>query len=219
MFDGTIKTVRVRYFNKATWATEPGAKAYLAGFLASDKPGLFDFQIWSQSLGRPEIECVVEFSGAYLEKLRQQNKPCRPEGRLLIWNTEACFRDAAGRWWFVTLFDHFHKSHPNGDRTLVKAAASSGRPSLPVGKWNVAFANGVAETCIINQPGTAYVVEALRQSRGKATVERGAFMIRFEDDRVERWTPVGNRMVVEHWLPGSQLGELKPILGVADRAQ
>jgi hypothetical protein len=49
--------------------------------------------------------------------------------------------------------------------------------------------------------------------------ESGSFWIRFEDDRVERWTPVANRMVVEHWFPGSQIAVAKPVLGIADRAQ
>ena len=41
------------------------------------------------------------------------------EGRLLVWRTEACFRDAAGRWWFVSLLDYFHNHHPSGDREYI----------------------------------------------------------------------------------------------------
>ena len=67
----------------------------------------------------PEIEGVVEFTDEYRNKLFAEKKDCR-EGRLLIWNTEACFRDATGRWYFVTAFDQFHRSHPKGDRSLVK---------------------------------------------------------------------------------------------------
>jgi hypothetical protein len=108
--------------------------------------------------------------------------------------------------------------HPNGDRKLASTAALRGGPMLAVGKWKVNFANGVAETCVIRESGTAYVVEPSRRSGGKATFESGSFLIRFEDDRVERWTPVANRMVVEHWFPGSQIAEAKPVLGIADRA-
>ena len=30
------------------------------------------------------------------------------------------FRDATGRWWFVNAFDHFHRSHPKGNRENAK---------------------------------------------------------------------------------------------------
>jgi hypothetical protein len=153
--DGTIKAVRIRYFNEATWVAKDAAGEYVAGFLASDASGVFDFQIWSQSVGRPEIECVVEFSGDYLMKLRQENKPCRPEGRLLIWNTEACFRDADGRWRFVTAFDYFHRFHPKGDRKHAKPVMPRGGPACPVDDCEVAFANEVAETSVIRVGGSA----------------------------------------------------------------
>ncbi len=218
MTDGTMKAVRIRYFNKATWATKEEACAYVAGFLSDKSSAVFDFQIWSQSVGRPEIESIIEFSDDSLKKLRAEKKPCHSEGLLLLWNTEACFRDATGRWWFVNVFNHFHNSHPRGNRRLAKTPTSTSGPILPVGKWKVEFANGVAETCAIRDRGTAYVIEPLRTSIGSASVESGSFMLRFEDDRVERWTPVGTRMVVEHWFPGSQFGKAKPVLGVADRA-
>jgi len=123
LFAGTIKTVRIRYFNKETWATEAQARAYVAGFLAHKSLSVFGFQIWSQGVGVPEIECIVEFTDAYRKKLLAENKPCR-EGRLLIWNTESCFRDATGRWLFVDAFDHFHRSHPKGNRDNARAAKS-----------------------------------------------------------------------------------------------
>ena len=117
----TIKTVRIRYYNKETWATEKQAREYVAGFLAHGSLDVFDFQIWSQGVGVPEIECIVEFTDEYRKKLLAEQKPFR-EGRLLIWNTESCFRDATGRWRFVNAFDHFHRSHPKRDRELVKGA-------------------------------------------------------------------------------------------------
>ena len=121
MTRGTIKTVRIRYFNKNIWPTEEQAREYVAGFLAheSRQQDVFGFQIWSQSVGVPEIECLVDFTDDYREKLRNEHMPYR-EGRLLIWNTESCFRDATGRWWFVNAFDRFHSSHPKGDRKLSR---------------------------------------------------------------------------------------------------
>jgi hypothetical protein len=89
---------------------------------------------------------------------------------------------------------------------------------LPVGKWNVEFANGVSQTCEIRLDGTASVLEPRRTSGGKATVKGSSVVIAFEDDRVERWTPVGKRLVVEHWFPGSQVSTSSPVLGIAERA-
>ena len=122
---GTVKTVRVRYFNKETWATEEQARAYVAGFFAHPSLEVYDFQVWSQGVGVPEVECVVEFTDAHLRELRDAGEvrgPLLREGRLLLWNTEACFRDATGRWWFVTAFDHYHAAHPKGQRDKAKGA-------------------------------------------------------------------------------------------------
>lgn len=115
----TIKTVRIRYFNKKTWKSEKQAREYVRGFLANKSSGVYSFQIWSQGVGVPEIECLVDFTDEYRKKLRDEQKPCNT-GRLLIWNTEACFRDATDRWWFVTVFDYYHRAHPKGDRRLAK---------------------------------------------------------------------------------------------------
>lgn len=91
---------------------------------------------------------------------------------------------------------------------------------LPVGKWNVAFANGVNQVCEIRQDGAASVVEPQRTASGKATaVKGGSVTLVFEDDVIERWTPVGKRYVVQFCHPGSQLPTVTPLLGIADRAQ
>jgi hypothetical protein len=44
----------------------------------------------------------------------------------------------------------------------------------------------------------------------------GAFVIACEDDRLERWTPVGKRMVVENWYPGSRVPVATAVLGIAE---
>ncbi len=46
--------------------------------------------------------------------------------------------------------------------------------------------------------------------------ERGVAVIKFDDDRIERWTPVGKRYVVEHWFPSSQYRKTPPVLGIAE---
>src|SRR3954464_12588303 len=70
---------------------------------------------------------------------------------------------------------------------------------LPVGRWPVEFANGVVEICEVRQDGTATVAEPLRTSSGRITARDGGFVRVFDDDRIERWRPVGRRMLVEHW--------------------
>jgi len=94
------------------------------------------------------------------------------------------------------------------------------RPAmLPVGKWRVEFENGVIETCEVRKDGSASVVEPLRSSRGKATVDaKGAVLIVCDDDRTERWRPDGKRMTVEHWFPSSAYPAGKSVRGVATRA-
>lgn len=120
---GTIKTVRIRYYNKDTWATEEQAREYVRGFLAHKSLDAFGWQVWSQGVDMPEIECLIDFTDEYRKKLRDEEKPCA-EGRLLIWNTESCFRDATGHWWFVSAFNHFHAAHPKGNRENAKPAKS-----------------------------------------------------------------------------------------------
>ena len=103
---GTIRIVRIRYFDKEAWATEEDAGAYVAGFLSNKSSKAYGAQIWAQSVGIPDIECIVEFTDEV-----------SLEGRLLIWGTVGCYRDTTGRWWYVTLYDHYHQLHPKGNRS------------------------------------------------------------------------------------------------------
>jgi len=86
--------------------------------------------------------------------------------------------------------------------------------SLPVGRWSVEFTNGVKEVCDVRRNGTASVVEPLRSSTGNAEAKEGSVVLVFQDDRVERWTPVGSRMVVEHWAASVQFPAGTPVLGI-----
>lgn len=88
--------------------------------------------------------------------------------------------------------------------------------ALPVGKWNVEFANGVKEVCDIGNGGESIVEEPQRRSGGMAVVKGGSVVITWNDNRVERWTPVGKRWVVEHWFPASQVPVVPPVLGIAE---
>lgn len=98
----------------------------------------------------------------------------------------------------------------------AEEATSSEVTSL-VGKWKVEFANGVNEVCVVGNGGTAVVDEPQRSARGILKVKDGSVVMTFKDDRVERWTTVGTRVVVEHWFPGSQFPTATPVLGIAER--
>jgi hypothetical protein len=94
------------------------------------------------------------------------------------------------------------------------------KASLSAGKWRVEFANEVTEVRNVKQDGTASVLGPVRMTGGKAVVNGGSVVIVFEGGRVQRWTPVGKRFVVEHWFPGSRFPTASPgVLGIADRAR
>jgi hypothetical protein len=88
-----------------------------------------------------------------------------------------------------------------------------------VGQWAVEFANGVVETCDLVKEGTAKVAEPKRSSQGKVRdAMNGVVVLAFDDDRIERWTKIGHRMVVEHWASSDQFPGGTPVLGIAERA-
>jgi hypothetical protein len=100
--------------------------------------------------------------------------------------------------------------------TVSLAQADSPRPeqNLPAGKWSIEFSNGVVEKVVLKKDGTATVSEPNRASNGKVTSQPGTFLFVCEDGRVERWTPVGKRMVVEHWA--GDYPNSNPVRGIAE---
>jgi hypothetical protein len=102
--------------------------------------------------------------------------------------------------------------------TASLAQADPPRPldSIPTGKWSIEFANGVVEKIEVRRDGTASVSEPNRTSDGKVTSLQGTFLFVCDDGRVERWTPVGRRMVVEHWGVVDQYPNGTPVRGIAD---
>lgn len=94
---------------------------------------------------------------------------------------------------------------------LIAAAANAapvpkGLRKTPahVGEWRAEFTNGVVEACAIGRDGTAAVAEPHRSSGGRAEAGAGGVVVlRFDDDRTERWTPAGDGYAVEHWYPSS----------------
>ncbi len=96
-------------------------------------------------------------------------------------------------------------------------AKNPGTPPQFVGKWTVTFANGVVETCEVRADWTACESEPKRSADGKAEYKDNALVIIFGDDRVERWTTIDRRVVVEHFYPVSEFPAGHRVLGIADR--
>lgn len=109
-------------------------------------------------------------------------------------------------------------SATRADVSRPQAKDAAPPAGLPVGKWKVQFANGVVETVDVGNGGECSVEEPRRRSGGTAEVKDGSVVLTFADDRVERWTPVGTRYVVEHWFPASRVPIVTPVLGIADQS-
>jgi hypothetical protein len=98
---------------------------------------------------------------------------------------------------------------------------SADRLSPWIGRWNVEFANGIQQVHELRNDYTATVKSDTLNwsSRGRIERDGKSVTITYRDDRVERWTPVGDRMVVEHWYPASRLPITAPVLGIGERAK
>jgi hypothetical protein len=91
---------------------------------------------------------------------------------------------------------------------------------LPAGKWTVTFSNGVTEVCEIHKDSTVSVLEPVQIPGRKGAATSSCVVIMFENGRVQRWTPVGKRLVVEHWFPGSHTrAAAAEVLGIAERVE
>lgn len=111
VFAGKFKSANIRYFDPNTWKTKKQVKQYLTGFLKREDIQIFSRVPWAQGVGVPEIECSIEFTDDYRKSTDGKFK----YGKLLIWKTVACFRDANGTWHFLTNGDYFHLHHPDGN--------------------------------------------------------------------------------------------------------
>lgn len=105
-------------------------------------------------------------------------------------------------------------------REAVEALCGGRAPpadGLPQGNWRIEFANGIIENCEFRSDRSVAVAEPQRTSAGRMEADNGDVIIVFDDDRIERWTAVGKRNIVEHRFPGSRLPKAAPVLGIAER--
>ena len=89
------------------------------------------------------------------------------------------------------------------------------------GRWNVVFANGVRQVHEIRNENIATVTAQapVWSSQGRVKFNGKSVTITYRDERVERWTPVGNRMIVEHWCPATRIPKTALVLGIGERAK
>jgi hypothetical protein len=104
-------------------------------------------------------------------------------------------------------------------RWMPVSNLSSREPRLKQWRWMVTFSHRVIESCEVRNDGSASESETLRSSEGKVTQQANSVVITFADDRVERWTAVDKRMVVEHWFPAAAYPAGDKVVGIADRVQ
>lgn len=87
-----------------------------------------------------------------------------------------------------------------------------------VGHWKIEFTNGITQQYVIQDDQSVSVSSSnsKRSSRGRMEVTKNECRIAFEDDRAERWTRVGDRVIVEHWFPASKSPKVQPVLGIGE---
>jgi hypothetical protein len=200
---GALETVKVTVGKDMVTGLRYEVSVYREGKLVLSGPG-------GMQSGLGPYTHVAATVGEVGSKDFQPGDKYRANLRLTLFETDIppqhCWAPETGRYkvlWSRTL-------------TLDVEAPADG---LPAGRWTVEFANGVKEVCEVRKDRSASVVEPLRTSTGTAEVKDGSVVIVYQDDRVERWTPVGKRMVVEHWYPGAQFPSGTPVLGIAEPAR
>ena len=89
---------------------------------------------------------------------------------------------------------------------------------FPEGEFQVTFMNGVVENCEFAKDATVKVTQKDRSSAGRAEVDDGKIMVRYEDDRIEQWMPVDGAFIVNHWHPiSSWPNKGAPQMGLAEK--
>lgn len=110
---------------------------------------------------------------------------------------------------------------PTADRSEWYVVNLIDNPALLrewAGHWRAEFANGIVQTYTLSADGSATVDAGAWHDTGTVEKGNGYFIVRFSEDRAERWTRVGGRMVIEHWFPASRLPTEPPVLGIAEQS-
>jgi len=110
-----------------------------------------------------------------------------------------------------------------GATTLESVKGNSAGVRYPFGKWQMITSSGpYAPTSILGtydfrSDGTVFWKEKARQAFGKVTIRDGVILVVYPDDRTERITPSGPRLLIEHWCPSSNYPSKFPMFVYAER--
>lgn len=89
---------------------------------------------------------------------------------------------------------------------------------LPTGEHEVVFQNGVVQKCTFGEGSTVKVTQSNRTAEGTVEIEDGRIAVRYQDDRLEQWTPANKAYIVNHWHPASGRDQKKqPQTGFAEK--
>lgn len=91
----------------------------------------------------------------------------------------------------------------SGQELKPRDPAGESKTRQPSGKWNLVKANGVLGTYQFRPDGSVNWTEKDRTTLGKATAKDGVIVVVYPDDRTERMTWSGRRLIVEHWVPSA----------------
>lgn len=104
------------------------------------------------------------------------------------------------------------------DGQLIAAKRGQDRPADPWrGRWQVRFTNGKIQDYQLGDEGAVRVTSHNWTSTGEGERKGGSLVIRYGDERAERWSLVGDQMVVEHWHPASAMDRRAPVVGIGRR--
>ena len=192
----------------------------------SDDPSYAGFRIWGKPADSTKVESdnatfvilkpKAEFQAAAWDETvanAKRLKAGEPVGRIGYYTPEVTIEGGlitgiSGRGY---LYPNPESVIPIGVTPWPEKAAAWG------GTWWTKFANGVNQRIVLADNTCRGGNDHGWSSKGTLDHEDGRIIITYEDDRLERWTPVGRRMVIEHWHPASAYPEAKPVVGIAER--
>ncbi len=208
-----LRVVEKQEGNTSTYNAETVAEQLEAGTV------YLDFAYF-EGPGQTGLPGVPDSVGSDLANMLKDIKPALAAGGKLS-TLDLSFVKGERRW---SVFIYFREPVPEAVRARAWDVLRSFQftqlsTTLSLGHWCVEFSNGVVQSCEIGKDGSARVEEPHRTSGGKASVQDGAVVIQYDDDRTERWTAVGQRWIVEHWFPSASYPAGPRVLGIAERGE
>ena len=192
----------------------------------SNDPGYAGFTIWGKPADSTKVESreatfVIlkpkeEFqAAAWGETVANAKRLKAGEkiGRIGYHTPEVTIKAAR-----ITAITGYGYLYPNPEST-VPTGVDPWPQDAPAwgGTWWTRFDNGVSQRMVLAGNTCRGGNNHGWSSKGKLDHDDGRIIITYEDDRLERWTPIGHRMVVEHWHPASAYPDTKPVVGIAER--